>query len=102
ALHRDDGRASSARAAAARAGFWLARCEQARPPTLRVPPAAAELTPREREIALMAASGLSSREIAERLVVSVRTVNNHLQGAFRKLGVSRRDDLADALAGAAE
>ena len=43
---------------------------------------------------LLAAAGASSREIAERLVISVRTVDNHLQSAYRKLGVSRRQDLA--------
>ena len=58
---------------------------------------AAELTPREREIALLAAAGSSSREIADRLVVSVRTVDNHLQNAYRKLGVTRRQDLPRVL-----
>ena len=45
-------------------------------------PEAVDLTPREREIALLAAGGSSSREIAERLVLSVRTVDNHLQNAY--------------------
>jgi DNA-binding NarL/FixJ family response regulator len=61
-----------------------------------------ELTTREREIALLAAGGLRSRDIAERLVVSVRTVENHLQRAYRKLGVSRREELPDVLHDAAE
>ncbi len=56
-----------------------------------------ELTAREREIALLAAEGLRSRDIAERLVVSVRTVDNHLQHTYRKLGVRRRDELAGVL-----
>ena len=97
ARHRDAGRRSSARAAAARAGLWLTHCEGARPPTLPGAPEAAGLTAREREIALLAAGGSSSREIAVRLVVSVRTVDNHLQNAYRKLGVSRRQDLPRAL-----
>ena len=97
AAHRDAGRQASARAAAARAGLWLARCEGARPPTLLAAPDAADLTPREREIALLAAAGSTSREIATRLVVSVRTVDNHLQNAYRKLGVTRRQDLPRAL-----
>jgi DNA-binding CsgD family transcriptional regulator len=62
-------------------------------------PEAAELTPREREIALLAAGGESSRQIAGRLVISVRTVDNHLQSAYRKLGVSRREDLPRVLSG---
>ena len=52
-----------------------------------------ELTRREREIAELAALGLSSRQIAERLVVSVRTVDNHLQRVYRKLGIARRAEL---------
>jgi DNA-binding CsgD family transcriptional regulator len=60
-------------------------------------PDAVDLTPRERAIALLAAAGSSSRELADRLVVSVRTVDNHQQSAYRKLGVSRRQDLARVL-----
>ena len=101
AIHRDAGRQASARAAAARTGLWLADCEGAQPPTMPATPDAADLTPREREIALLAAGGSSSREIAERLVVSVRTVDNHLQNAYRKLGVTRRQDLPGVLTKAA-
>lgn len=97
ALLAAEGRAASARSAAARGRVWLADCEGACPPTLAGAAAADELTAREREIAMLAAGGLRSREIAERLVVSVRTVDNHLQRAYRKLGVSRRDELAAVL-----
>ena len=93
----EEGRKASARRAAARSASWLTACEGARPPTLGRGPATDELTPREREIALLAAGGLSSRAIAARLVVSVRTVDNHLQRAYRKLGVSRRAELADLI-----
>ena len=92
--HRDSGRAASAGAAAARAAVWLGACAGARPPTLLQAGPADELTFREREIALLAAGGLSSRQIADRLVVSVRTVDNHLQRAYRKLGITRRQDLS--------
>ena len=51
------------------------------------------LTRREREVANLAARGLSNQEIAERLVISARTVGNHLQRAYAKLGVSGRDEL---------
>lgn len=51
------------------------------------------LTPREREIAHLAASGHSNREIADRLTLSVRTVENHLHAAYQKLGVSGREAL---------
>jgi DNA-binding NarL/FixJ family response regulator len=46
----------------------------------------------------MAAAGLSNREIAERSFVTVRTVEYHLQGAYRKLGINARTDLGAALA----
>jgi DNA-binding CsgD family transcriptional regulator len=55
------------------------------------------LTSRELEIATLAASGLSNRAIAERLVVSERTIENHLYRVFIKLGVSGRDQLSSAL-----
>ena len=55
------------------------------------------LTQREREIATLAAQGTPSKEIADRLYVSVRTVNNHLHSAYTKLGVTNRSELARAL-----
>lgn len=51
------------------------------------------LTQREREITALAAVGTPNQTIASRLSVSVRTVENHLNRAFRKLGISRRDEL---------
>lgn len=56
------------------------------------------LSAREHEIASLAASGLSNRQIAQRLVVSERTIENHLYRAFIKLGISSRDELAAAIA----
>ncbi len=58
----------------------------------------APLTRRERDIATLAAGGASSKEIADRLYLSVRTVNNHLQSAYSKLGIAGRRELANALA----
>lgn len=55
------------------------------------------LTHREREIALLAAGRLSSRQIADDLGISVRTVDNHLARVYRKLGVLSRRDLPAAL-----
>ncbi len=52
------------------------------------------LTVREREIANLVAAGLSNKEIADRLVVSVRTVEGHLYRACIKLDISDREDLA--------
>jgi DNA-binding NarL/FixJ family response regulator len=94
AAHRAAGREQSARAAAARSVLLLEQCEGARTPVLALAGAVVELTPREREIAGLAAGGLSNRVIAERLVVSVRTVENNLQRAYGKLGVRNRRELA--------
>jgi DNA-binding CsgD family transcriptional regulator len=55
------------------------------------------LTPQEREIALMAASGMSNRQIGERLFLSHRTVGTHLYRVFPKLGITTRAALRDAL-----
>ena len=58
---------------------------------------AASLTPQELEVAQLAASGLTNREIAARLYVSPRTVSTHLYRAFPKLGITSRAALRDAL-----
>ena len=56
------------------------------------------LTPQQREIALLAAAGLTNKQIAERLFLSPRTVAAHLRQLFPKLGVASRAALRDALA----
>jgi DNA-binding CsgD family transcriptional regulator len=82
----------------ARQGAELARrCEGARTPGLVDAAGPTPLTKREREIALLAAEGLTSREIAEQLYVSVRTIDNHLARVYEKLGVKGRDDLRNVL-----
>jgi DNA-binding CsgD family transcriptional regulator len=55
------------------------------------------LTPQEFEIVTLAASGLTNKQIGERLFLSHRTVGGHLHRAFPKLGVSTRAALRDAL-----
>jgi DNA-binding NarL/FixJ family response regulator len=97
ATFRHDGRASSARECAARARILLRSCSGARTPALRAIDDCDDLTRREREIATLAAAGLSNREIANRLVVSVRTVENQLQRAYGKLGITSRHALARLL-----
>jgi DNA-binding CsgD family transcriptional regulator len=81
----------------ARAAALAARCEGARTPGLVAGAGTRPLTRREREVATLAARGGSSREIALQLHLSTRTVDNHLQNAFHKLGVTRRADLEKAL-----
>jgi DNA-binding NarL/FixJ family response regulator len=55
------------------------------------------LSRRERQVAELAAAGLSNPQIAERLYLSVKTVESHMSRAFRKLGVSSRGAVARAL-----
>jgi DNA-binding CsgD family transcriptional regulator len=52
---------------------------------------------REREIAMLVAAGLSNRQIADRLFVSVRTVDGHLYRIFGKLCINSRDQLIHLL-----
>ena len=56
------------------------------------------LTPQEREIAMLAAAGMSNKEIGQRLFLSHRTVGAHLYQIFPKLGITSRAALRDALA----
>lgn len=58
---------------------------------------AVHLTRREQDIVELAVQGLTDREIAQRLMVSVRTVEGHLYRTYVKLGVRSRDELASAL-----
>ncbi|GIF51377.1 LuxR family transcriptional regulator [Asanoa ferruginea] len=64
----------------------------------RVPARLAALTPQQREIAELAAGGLSNKQIGERLFLSPRTVGTHLYQLFPKLGITSRAALRDALA----
>ena len=59
--------------------------------------ALATLTRKEQEVALMAARGMTKRAIADSLSVSLRTVGNHINHLYAKLGVSTRDELRAVL-----
>ena len=85
-----------ARRAAARATALVERCQHLRTPAV-IALTAGQLSVRERQIATLAADGQTSQQIADRLVLSVRTVDNHLQHVYTKLGVSSRQDLAGLL-----
>jgi ATP/maltotriose-dependent transcriptional regulator MalT len=63
----------------------------------RTPDARDQLTPQEMQIAQLAASGLTNREIGQKLYLSHRTVSSHLYRIFPKLGTSSRSELALAL-----
>jgi DNA-binding NarL/FixJ family response regulator len=61
----------------------------------------AELSERELEVAELAATGLTNKEIATELFLSMRTVESHMSKALHKLGARSRRELADALHDAA-
>ncbi|MEV4478995.1 LuxR C-terminal-related transcriptional regulator [Micromonospora coxensis] len=88
-------RAASAAAAHQRLGALLGAADQIRTPALEALRPA--LTDRERQIAGLAAAGVTSRLIAERLFLSTRTVENHLQRVYSKLGITGRAELPAAL-----
>lgn len=58
---------------------------------------AASLSPQELQTTTLAAEKLSNREIAESMFITRRTVEMHLTGAYRKLGISSREELTQAL-----
>jgi DNA-binding CsgD family transcriptional regulator len=73
---------------------WLASQCGLRTPALRSVEDPLPITDREREIASLVGAGLTNREIADRLGVSVRTVDGHLYRVFSKLRIADRDQLA--------
>ncbi|WP_308190309.1 helix-turn-helix transcriptional regulator [Pseudonocardia sp. TRM90224] len=95
AVYDHNGQRGSALAAATRAHRLAAECEGAVTPALRALDQPLPLTDREREVAALAATGLPNREIAERLTLSVRTVEGHLYRACHKLGVTDRGGLGE-------
>jgi DNA-binding NarL/FixJ family response regulator len=97
-FHSRDARRASLHAAAT-ADRLAAVCGGIQTPALVLAAHPLPLSTREREIANLVAAGLSNREIAERLVVSTRTVEGHVYRACIKVDVSDRDGLANLLRG---
>ncbi|MXP22105.1 AAA family ATPase [Gordonia sp. HNM0687] len=93
-LYDRAGRRRECAESSARAARLAARCDGATTPALRAAARPLPVTAREREITALVAQGLSNREIAERLTVSIRTVEGHIYRACIKLDVADRDALA--------
>jgi DNA-binding CsgD family transcriptional regulator/tetratricopeptide (TPR) repeat protein len=96
--HARAGRKASAYASRDRARQHAERCEGARTPALAWADRPDDLTAREREVAELAAAGLPSRGIAERLGITTRTVDNLLGRVYVKLGISGRSELVEVFA----
>ncbi|WP_086149480.1 LuxR C-terminal-related transcriptional regulator [Cellulosimicrobium sp. KWT-B] len=96
-LLRDDGRTALATDEAHRLHALVATAGEEL--GLLVPPVAPvdTLSPREREVARLVARGLSNKDVARELVLSDRTVDNHVYRIFRKLGITSRDQLPSVL-----
>jgi DNA-binding CsgD family transcriptional regulator len=87
----------SALACSTRADALADHCGGITTPALRQASERLPLTDREREIVMLIGEGLSSRAVAERLTLSVRTVEGHIYKAMEKTGTSNRDELAALL-----
>ncbi|MEU8382513.1 helix-turn-helix transcriptional regulator, partial [Streptosporangium sp. NPDC048865] len=98
---RQAGDSRRARAAALRAQLLAAHCEGARTPALTTGGSGARLTRRQQEIALLVSQGMSSKDIAEQLGISARTVDNHLRHIYVEFGITTRRELATHLNGVA-
>jgi DNA-binding CsgD family transcriptional regulator len=92
-LSRMADRLADRRAAVQRARLLVASCQGAVTPALLFATGTHPLSRREREIAALAIGGLSDRAIAERLSLSVRTIQNHMYRVYQKLGVHGRRSL---------
>ena len=77
--------------------YWLASQGGLRTPAVDAAARPLPISDREHEIAMLVEAGLSNRQIADRLVVSVRTVEGHLYRIFTKLGINSRDQLIHLL-----
>ncbi|BBZ66537.1 LuxR family transcriptional regulator [Mycolicibacterium insubricum] len=98
AVYRQSGLRGSALTAAGRAGRLAQDCGGAVSPALLAASVTLPLTEREREIALLVARGLSNRDIAQAMSLSVRTVEGHIYRATVKAGVTTRAELSSAVA----
>jgi DNA-binding CsgD family transcriptional regulator len=95
AYRRQDKR-GSALGCSTRADALAARCG-ANTPVARQATESVPLTDREAEIVMLIGEGLSNRAVAERLTVSIRTVESHIYRAMLKTGTTSRDELAALL-----
>ncbi len=96
-IYRRSDLRGSALKCSSRADALAQRCGGAITPALRQASERLPLTDREREIVMLLGQGLSSRAVAERLTLSVRTVEGHIYRAMAKTGVTSRDELAALL-----
>jgi DNA-binding NarL/FixJ family response regulator len=89
----------TAMTASATARRLSAECQGAQTPALRAAANSQPFTTRQREIISLAAQGLSNKEIAEKLSMSIRSVEGHLFRASQRVGANNREQLVSILRG---
>ena len=95
--YRSRGLRGSALGCSTRAAALAEQCGGACTPALRQATEPVPLTGREAEIVMLIGEGLSNRAVAQRLTLSVRTVESHIYRAMTKTGVTSREELAALL-----
>jgi len=89
----------AAMSASATAHRLSAECQEAQTPALRAATTAQPFTARQREMISLAAQGLSNKEIAEKLTMSIRSIEGHLFRASQRVGANTREQLVSILQG---
>ena len=97
AAYRRQDKRGSALGCSTRAHALADTCGGMWTPALRQATETSPLTDREAEIVMLISEGLSNRAVAERLTLSVRTVESHIYRAMSKTGTATRDELAAVL-----
>ena len=99
AAYQHAGLRGAAMTASATTDRLAAECQGAQTPALRAVTAPQPFTARQREIISLAAQGLSNKQIADRLTMSIRSVEGHLFRASQRVGANNREQLISLLQG---
>ena len=97
--YQQAGMRGAAMGASASAQRLAAECQGAQTPALRAATTPRPFTERQREIISLAAQGLSNKEIADRLTMSIRSIEGHLFRASQRVGANNREQLISLLHG---
>ena len=97
--YQNTGLRGAALSAAATAERLAAECQGAQTPALRAATTPQRFTARQSEIISLAARGLSNKEVADRLTMSIRSVEGHLFRASQRVGANSREQLIAILRG---
>ena len=98
-IYQDSGLRGAAMSASTIAQRLAAECQGSETPALRAATTSQPFTARQREIISLAAQGLSTKEIADRLTMSTRSVEGHLFRASQRVGANSREQLISILQG---